>query len=347
MYKFGHYCLSKIDPELAHNISINAFKLGLYPKIKHQQYEGLEQIIWGRGFKTPIGLAAGFDKNAEVIKALFNLGFSFVEVGTVTPLPQNGNPKPRIHRLHIQKALINSLGFNNKGSDQFKKNILKSNMMNTSKDRILGINIGNNKNTDDVLEDLKKLFEDLYRFGDYITVNLSSPNTPGLRDNLKSNNFDRIVKGIYKLREENNSKIPILFKISPDILLQDKKDIALIALANDIDGLILTNTTVDKSLLRTDLKGGVSGKPLLQKSNDLIRDFYTLTSGKIKIIGVGGVFSAEDILQKMQYGASLIQLYTSLIYNGPYHVDKLNKGLSQTVQEMGYKNISEIIGIQV
>ena len=347
MYKFAHYCLSKIDPELAHNLTINAFKLGLYPKIKHQQYEGLEQIIWGRGFKTPIGLAAGFDKNAEVIKALFNLGFSFVEVGTVTPLPQDGNPKPRIHRLHIQKALINSLGFNNKGSDQFKKNILKSNMMNTSKNRILGINIGNNKNTDDVLEDLKKLFEDLYRFGDYITVNLSSPNTPGLRDNLKSNNFDRIVKGIYKLREENNSKIPILFKISPDILPQEKKDIALIALANDIDGLILTNTTVDKSLMRTDLKGGVSGKPLLQKSNDLIRDFYTLTSGKIKIIGVGGVFSAEDILQKMQYGASLIQLYTSLIYNGPYHVDKLNKGLSQTVQEMGYKNISEIIGIQV
>ena len=347
MYKFGHYCLSKIDPELAHNLTINAFKLGLYPKIKHQQYEGLEQIIWGRGFKTPIGLAAGFDKNAEVIKALFNLGFSFVEVGTVTPLPQDGNPKPRIHRLHIQKALINSLGFNNKGSDQFKKNILKSNMINTSKDRILGINIGNNKNTDDVLEDLKKLFEDLYRFGDYITVNLSSPNTPGLRDNLKSNNFDRIVKGIYRLREENNSKIPILFKISPDILPQDKKDIALIALANDIDGLILTNTTVDKSLLRTDLKGGVSGKPLLQKSNDLIRDFYTLTSGKIKIIGVGGVFSAEDILQKMHYGASLIQLYTSLIYNGPYHVDKLNKDLSQTVQEMGYKNISEIIGMQV
>ncbi|MDA1284297.1 MAG: quinone-dependent dihydroorotate dehydrogenase [Proteobacteria bacterium] len=346
MYKFGHYFLSKIDPELAHNISINAFKFGLYPKINHQQYEVLEQIIWGRGFKTPIGLAAGFDKNAEVINALFNLGFSFVEVGTVTPLPQKGNPKPRIHRFHSEKALINSLGFNNKGSDQFKKNILKSNIKNNSKDRVLGINIGNNKNTEDILDDLKKLFEDLYRFGDYITVNLSSPNTPGLRDNLKSNNFDRIVKGICKLREENNSKIPILFKISPDILPQDKKDIALIALSNDIEGLILTNTTINKNLLRTDLKGGVSGKPLLQKSNDLIRDFYTLTSGKIKIIGVGGVFSAEDILQKMHYGASLIQLYTSFIFNGPYYVDKLNKDLSQIVQEMGYKNISEIIGIK-
>ncbi len=346
MYKFGHYLLSKIDPETAHHITINAFKLGLYPKIKSQHYDGLEQILWGRAFKNPIGLAAGFDKNAEVIDPLFNLGFSFLEIGTVTPLPQKGNPKPRIHRFKKQKALINSLGFNNKGANQFKKNILKSNIINNYQGRILGINIGNNKNTEDILEDLKVLFDSLYRFGDYITVNLSSPNTPGLRDNLKSHNFDRIVKAIYNLREQNNSKIPILFKISPDISMQDKKDIALIALANDIDGLILTNTTIDKSLMKTDLKGGLSGKPLLQKSNNLIRDFYTLTSGKVKIIGVGGVFTAEDILQKMQYGASLIQLYTSFIFNGPYHIEKLNKDLSQTVQEMGYKNISEIIGIQ-
>ncbi len=246
MYKFGHYILSKIDPEIAHNLTIQAFKLGLYPKIKHQNHDGLEQILWGRAFKTPIGLAAGFDKNAEVITPLCKLGFSFIEAGTVTPLPQKGNSKPRIHRLKKQKALINSLGFNNKGSEQFKKNILKSNMTNNSQDRILGINIGNNKNTENILDDLKILFENLYRFGDYIAVNLSSPNTPGLRDNLKSYNFERIVKGIHNLREINNSKVPILFKISPDISVQDKKDIALIALANDIDGLILTNTTVEK-----------------------------------------------------------------------------------------------------
>ena len=211
----------------------------------------------------------------------------------------------------------------------------------------MGINIGNNKNTIDILDDLKILFENLYRFGDYITVNLSSPNTPGLRDNLKGNNFDRIVKEIYKLREQNNSKIPILFKISPDISPQDKKDIALIALANDIDGLILTNTTVDKSVLHSQLSGGLSGKPLAKKSNELIRDFYTLTSGKIKIIGVGGIFTAEDVIQKMHYGASLVQLYSSFIFNGPYFINELNRDLSQAIQEMGYKNISEIIGLQV
>ena len=347
MYKLGHYFLSKIDPELAHNISINALKLGLYPNIKQEHYEDLEQIIWGRAFKTPIGLSAGFDKNAEVIPSLFKLCFSFVEVGTVTPLAQKGNPKPRIHRFKKQKALINSLGFNNSGFEIFKKNILKSNMHNTFQDRILGINIGNNKNSEDVLDDLKILFENLYTFGDYITVNLSSPNTPGLRDNLKNNNFERIVREIYKLREKNNSKIPILFKISPDITTQDKKDIALIALANDIDGLILTNTTIDKSFIGKSFEGGLSGKPLSQKSNNLIRDFYALTSGKIKIIGVGGVFTAEDVLQKMQYGSSLVQLYTSFIFNGPYHINNLNKNLSKLVKELGYKNISEVIGIQV
>ena len=346
MYRLGHYFLSKIDPELAHNLSIKSLKMGIYPKFKNQNTESLEQIIWGRGFKTPIGLSAGFDKNAEVFPALFKIGFSFVETGTVTPLPQKGNPKPRIHRFKKHHAIVNSLGFNNKGSDQFRKNILNFNNRDDYKDKVLGINIGNNKNTIDILDDLKILFENLYRFGDYITVNLSSPNTPGLRDNLKGNNFDRIVKEIYKLREQNNSKIPILFKISPDISSQDKKDIALIALANDIDGLILTNTTVDKSIINSELSGGLSGKPLAKKSNELIRDFYTLTSGKIKIIGVGGVFTAEDVIQKMHYGASLVQLYSSFIFNGPYYINELNRDLSQAIQEMGYKNISEIIGLQ-
>lgn len=346
MYKVGHYILSKVNPELAHNLSIKALKLGLYPKIQELNYECLEQIIWGRGFKSPIGLSAGFDKNAEAIPALFKLGFSFIEVGTVTPVAQKGNSKPRIHRFKNDEAIINSLGFNNLGLNQFKKNILKTNITNNLQDKILGINIGTNKNTEDVLDDFSILFDNLYRLGDYIVINLSSPNTVGLRDNLKSNNFDRIVKGIYNLREKNNSKIPILFKISPDITHEDKKDIALIALANDIDGLILTNTTIDRNLIKSNLQGGLSGRPLFEKSNNLIRDFYTLTSGKIKIIGVGGIFSAEDILQKMHYGASLTQLYTSFIFKGPYHIDKLNKDLSKLIQSMGYKNVSEVIGIQ-
>ena len=344
MYKLAHFFLSKIEPELAHKLSILGLRAGLHPKIKLKDNDSLKQIIWGRTFKTPIGLSAGFDKNAEVISPLFKLGFSYIEVGTVTPLAQKGNLKPRIFRLKKEKAIINSLGFNNIGLKAVKKNIIEKNFNNLFQDRILGVNIGNNKNTIEILDDLKVLFENLYSCSDYITVNLSSPNTPGLRDNLKSNNFEKIVKSIYKLREDNNSKIPILFKISPDITPEDKKDIALIALANDVDGLILTNTTLDRTKLNISLKGGLSGRPLFDKSNELIRDFYALTSGKIKLIGVGGIFTSEDILTKMQYGASLIQLYTSFVYQGPYFIDQLNKDLSQIINELGYKNISEVIG---
>ena len=344
MYNLAHRILKKLDPELSHNISIKALKLGIYPKIICKNTEILEQTIWGRTFKTPIGLSAGFDKNAEVINPILNLGFSFTELGTVTPLPQKGNSKPRIHRFPAQKALINSLGFNNKGMDVFEKNINNSNLKENFQDKIIGINIGNNKDTVEILDDLKKLFDRLYRLGDYIVINLSSPNTPGLRDNLKSQNFEKIVTNIHRLRDENNSKIPILFKISPDISDQDKKDISLISLANDVDGLILTNTTINKSMVNEKLEGGVSGRPLFLKSNELIRDFYTLTSGKIKIIGVGGIFDANDILTKMKLGASLIQIYSSFTYEGPYHVKKMTYDLMNLIQQQGFRSISEVIG---
>ena len=179
------------------------------------------------------------------------------------------------------------------------------------KDKRIWINIWNNQDTKEIIDYLEKVFDRLYRLGDYIVINLSSPNTPGLRDNLKSQSFEKIVNYIHKLREKNNSKIPILFKISPDISEQEKKDIALISLANDVDGLILTNTSIDKSTLGIELNGGISGRPLFFKSNKIIRDFYTLTSRKIKIIGVGGIFTANDILTKMKLDDSLFQLYSS------------------------------------
>jgi dihydroorotate dehydrogenase len=323
MYSLAHRILKKLDPELSHNLSIKALKLGIYPKITYKNTEILEQTIWGRTFKTPIGLSAGFDKNAEVINPILNLGFSFTELGTVTPLPQKGNTKPRIHRFPAQKALINSLGFNNKGMDVFERNINNSNLKENFQDKIIGINIGNNKDTIEILDDL---------------------NTPGLRDNLKSQNFEKIVTTIHKFRDQNNSKIPILFKISPDISDQDKKDISLISLANDVDGLILTNTTINKSMVNEKLEGGVSGRPLFLKSNELIRDFYTLTSGKIKIIGVGGIFDANDILTKMKLGASLIQIYSSFTYEGPYHVKKMTLDLINLIQQQGFRSISEVIG---
>ena len=344
MYSLAHRILKNLNPETAHNLSIQGLKLGLYPKVNFKNTNVLEQTIWGRRFQTPIGLSAGFDKNAEVIKPILNMGFSFTELGTVTPLPQKGNPKPRIFRFPKYQALVNSLGFNNKGLDNFERNIVNTNNSENFQDKIIGINIGNNKETKEIIHDLEKLFDRLYRLGDYIVINLSSPNTPGLRDNLKSKSFEKIVNHLQRLREKNNSKIPILFKISPDISEQEKKDIALISLANDVDGLILTNTSIDKSTLSTEMNGGISGKPLFLKSNKLIRDFYTLTSGKIKIIGVGGVFTANDILTKMKLGASLVQLYSSFTYQGPYHVKKITLDLIALIQQEGYRNISEVIG---
>ena len=226
----------------------------------------------------------------------------------------------------------------------FKKNIINSNIKENFQDKIIGINIGNNKDTKEIIKDLEIAFNQLHRLGDYIVINLSSPNTPGLRENLKSNHFEKIVNQIHRLRDDNHSKIPILFKISPDISEQEKKDIALISLANDIDGLILTNTSIDKSSLNTNLQGGMSGHPLFLKSNKIIRDFYTLTSGKIKIIGVGGIFDANDILTKMKLGASLVQVYTSFTYEGPNHIKKLTIDLMSQIQQEGYRNITEVIG---
>ena len=280
----------------------------------------------------------------KLIKPILNMGFSFTELGTVTPLPQKGNPKPRIFRFPQHQALVNSLGFNNRGLDSFERNIVNTNTSENFQDKIIGINIGNNKETKEIIEDLEKLFDRLYRLGDYIVINLSSPNTPGLRENLKSQSFEKIVNHLHKLREKNNSKIPLLFKISPDISEQEKKDIALISLANDVDGLILTNTSIDKSTLGIEMNGGISGRPLFYKSNKIIRDFYTLTSGKIKIIGVGGIFTANDILTKMKLGASLIQLYSSFTYQGPYHIKKITLDLMALIQQQGYRNISEVIG---
>ena len=344
MYSLAHWILKNLNPETAHNLSIQGLKLGLYPKVKFKNTNILEQTIWGRRFQTPIGLSAGFDKNAEVIKPILNMGFSFTELGTVTPLPQKGNPKPRIFRFPKHQALINSLGFNNKGLNHFERNVANTNTSENFQDKIIGINIGNNKETKEIIEALEKLFDRLYRLGDYIVINLSSPNTPGLRDNLKSQSFEKIVNHLHKLREKNNSKIPILFKISPDISEQEKKDIALISLANDVDGLILTNTSIDKSTLGVEMNGGLSGRPLFYKSNKIIRDFYTLTSGKIKIIGVGGIFTANDILTKMKLGASLVQLYSSFTYQGPYHIKKITLDLMALIQQQGYRNISEVIG---
>jgi len=343
--------LKFFHPELAHTITINTLK---YFNFNFNNFDDpiLSQHLIGLDFPNPIGLAAGFDKNAEVIKSMFSLGFGYVEVGTVTPLPQKGNPKPRIFRLEEDKAIINSLGFNNKGSKKIKKNISKL-KKNYSSNRIIGINIGKNKNSVNSIDDYIYGIEELGNLSSYITINISSPNTEGLRDLQLRGNIENLIKKIVLKREEistiNNK--PIFIKISPDLNDDQLRDIALISLANNVDGLILTNTTINRphNLLSNNKirKGGLSGKPLLETSNNILKKMYNLTNGQIILIGVGGISNGSDCYEKIKSGASLLQLYTALTFLGPTLISKIKKELIDLIKTDGYKNISEVVGKSV
>ena len=343
--------LKFLPPELAHNITLNALK---YIKFNYEKIDDpiLSQHLIGLDFQNPIGLAAGFDKNAEVVKSMFSLGFGFVEVGTITPKPQKGNPKPRIFRIDKESAIINSLGFNNKGSKKVKKNItkLKNSFFGN---KIIGVNLGKNKDSINSIDDYLIGMDHLGSLANYITINISSPNTLGLRDLQLRGNIEDLIKKIVKKREEieSTSKKPIFIKISPDLNDDQLRDIALISLANNIDGLILTNTTVDRpnnflSNNRT-INGGLSGKPLFKISNNILRKMYNLTNGQIILIGVGGVSSGSDCYEKIKSGASLVQLYTALTYSGPYLITKIKNELIDLIKTDGYKNISEVVGKSV
>ncbi len=343
--------LKFLPPELAHSITINTLK---YFNFNFNNIDDpiLSQHLKGLDFPNPLGLAAGFDKNAEVIKSMFSLGFGYVEVGTITPLPQKGNPKPRIFRLEEDSAIINSLGFNNKGSKKIKKNISKI-KKSFSTNRIIGVNIGKNKNSINSIDDYIYGIEELGNLASYITINISSPNTEGLRDLQLRGNIENLIKKIILKREEISSinKKPIFIKISPDLNDDQLRDIALISLANNIDGLILTNTTINRSdnLLSKNkiIKGGLSGKPLFKSSNNILRKMYNLTNGQILLIGVGGISNGSDCYEKIKSGASLLQLYTALTFSGPLLISKIKKELIDLIKTDGYKNISEVVGKSV
>ena len=343
--------LKFLPPELAHSFSIQALK---YLNLKYDNINDpiLSQHILGLDFPNPIGLAAGFDKNAEVISSMFSLGFGFIEVGTITPLPQNGNPKPRVFRLEEDKGIINSLGFNNKGILKAKKNLIKL-KSSSNKNRIVGVNLGINKNSTDSINDYLFGIESFCNLANYITINISSPNTVGLRDLQLRGKIENLIKQVVLKREKIDSltKIPIFIKISPDLNDDQLRDIALISLANNIDGLIITNTTVNRpnNLLskNKNFKGGLSGKPLFQASNKILKKMYNLTNGQIILIGVGGISSGSDCYEKIKSGASLIQLYSALTFSGPSLISKIKKELVDLIKTDGYKNISDLIGKSV
>ena len=334
-----------LDPEVAHDLAIKSLKLNVIPK-SFFQVEGeemLETELFKRKLKNPIGLAAGFDKNAEVYNSLFKLGFGFVEVGTVTPLKQYGNPKPRVFRLVEDEALINRLGFNNFGSKNVS-NRIRSNL----KKGILGINIGPNKDSNDRLNDYLIGLRAFHDIADYITINISSPNTENLRNFHDEKKFDELMHSIQEEKVKIKSKIPIVVKISPDILEDQIGMISKILLDHKVSAIIVSNTTEKnreklKNILKHQ-KGGLSGKPLEEETNKLISKFYKLLKDKIKIIGVGGVDSGESAHKKFLAGASYIQLYTGMVFQGPNIVGKIKKELKEILKADGIKNFREIIG---
>ncbi len=340
--------LFNLDPETAHDLAIKSLKYNPFPskmfEVEDEQMLNIELL--GKIFPNPIGLAAGFDKSAEAYNSLLKLGFGFVEVGTVTPLMQFGNPKPRIFRLEDDQALINRLGFNNDGIETIKARI-KSNR----KKGILGVNIGPNKETKDQKNDFCLGLKNFFDIADYITVNISSPNTEGLRDFHDQKKLVDLIVTLNKIKKDKGTDIPLFLKISPDINDSYISEIAETAIKNNISAIILTNTTNgNRDNLKSEFKkekGGLSGNPLHQISTNMIKKFYKELNSKIPIIGVGGVNSGKSAYQKIIAGASLLQLYTAFVYRGPSAAKDIKKELIQILKAEGIKNIKDVIGKDV
>ena len=337
--------LFNLDPETAHDLAIKSLKFNILPSklFKVEEEQMLNIKILGKNFPNPIGLAAGFDKSAEAYNSLLKLGFGFVEVGTVTPLKQFGNSKPRIFRLEDDGALINRLGFNNDGIETIK-NRIKSD----GKKGILGINIGPNKDTEDQKTDFCLGLKNFFDIADYITINISSPNTEGLRDFHDQEKLKDLLLTLNTIKKDNKTNIPLLLKVSPDIQDNHIFEIANVATRSDISAIILTNTTDgNRDNLVSKIKkeeGGLSGEPLQQISTNMIKKFYKQLNGKIPIIGVGGVNSGKSAYEKIIAGASLLQLYTGFVYRGPSTAKDIKKELIQILKSEGINNIKEAVG---
>ena len=327
-----------IEPELAHNMAIQLLKMNLIQPAEDSDSESLKIKALGIDFSNPIGLAAGFDKNGQVFKQIIRQGFGFSEVGTVTPKAQSGNAKPRIFRLEKDEAIINSLGFNNDGLKLIINRLEKK-----CSDNIVGINLGVNYNSQNWLDDYVKGINSSYDKVNYITINISSPNTPGLRDLHQEEFLKSLLEKINLEVEKFSNHTPILLKISPDINELELEKIISLAINYDIQGMIISNTTIKHE----SHSGGLSGRPLFTKSNNLLSSAYKMAEGKLIFIGVGGIFSGKDIFEKMAAGASLVQLYTSLTYKGFQVIQNSKVELQEILKNKGFNSVKEIIGINV
>lgn len=336
----------RLDAERAHEIGIKALKSGLAAPFYCNNDFGFGEIErFGLKFANPLGVAAGFDKNGVAVNQLASLGFGFVEVGTVTLQPQKGNPKPRIFRLPDDNALINRLGFNNDGAE-----LIAARLSKLDRRGLVGVNIGKNKDVpnEEAVENYLACFEIVHPVADYVAINISSPNTPNLRDLQQTESLGALLSAL-QLRNSQLGRKPLLVKIAPDLTDAEIESAIDVCLSRRVDGVIATNTTTAREGLKAhDVEqlgdGGLSGEPLANRSNEVISTIYRYSKEKLPIIGVGGIFTAEDAFAKIAAGASLVQAYTGFVYGGPTFAREINSGLAGILKERGFKSIDEAVG---
>jgi len=347
LFNFGFRAVRPLlhcmDAEAAHGLTIKALKTGLGRSIKTGSPANLAISCFGLDFENPLGLAAGFDKNAEVPDAMLGLGFGFVEVGTVTPRPQAGNPRPRLFRLSEDQAVINRMGFNNEGH----VTVLQRLRRRKDKPGILGVNIGANRDSADRVSDYVVGIAAFTDVASYFTINISSPNTPGLRNLQSSEELRPLLKRLNEARQTQQRQVPMLLKIAPDLQDDEMKAIADCSMNSAVDGVIIANTTISRPSLRSphaQETGGLSGMPLFDLSTRQLARFYILTKGKIPLIGVGGISNAEQAWSKICAGASLLQLYSALVFQGPELLQEILNGLSRKLVEKKFVNLGASVG---
>ncbi|MFA8387151.1 MAG: quinone-dependent dihydroorotate dehydrogenase [Pelagibaca sp.] len=338
----GLRLLHRFDPETAHGLALRALQMGLSPTTGTVTSPRLRTTLAGLSLPNPVGLAAGFDKNAQALRSLSRAGFGFLEVGAATPRPQPGNPKPRLFRLTEDNAVINRFGFNNDGMTA-----IAGRLKDRPRDAIIGLNLGANKDSDNRAGDFATVLSNCAAHLDFATVNVSSPNTEKLRDLQGKEALSALLAGVMGTRNALDRPIPIFLKIAPDLSETEIADVAEVALSSGIDGLIATNTTLDRDGLKSahrDETGGLSGQPLFEKSTRVLGQLYLATEGKLPIIGVGGVASAEDAYVKIKAGASAVQLYSALVYHGLGLVPEIARGLDALLERDRHANVSDAVG---
>jgi len=340
--------LRLLPAELARDLTVRALEIGLGRlmidgRSREPDPPVLAQRLWGLDFSNPVGLAAGYDKDARVPEAMRRFGFGFVEIGTVTPRPQPGNAKPRLFRLEQDQAIVNRMGFNSGGLDAVVDRLSRR-----PGRGIVGVNLGKNLDSSDAASDYTEGVRRAAGLADYLVVNISSPNTPGLRDLQRRASLESLLRPLLRAREEGGRRVPLLVKIAPDLTSAEREDIASVALDAQIDGLIVSNTTVDRpaGLINRNAReaGGLSGRPLFAPSTALLGDMYRLTQGRLPLIGVGGILSASDAYAKIRAGACLVQLYTALVFAGPHLVSEIKKGLADLLITGGFASIADAVG---